>query len=652
MANDSEISYAYTIDPLRKSPEIYDTMSRIQQLDSLVINKIAAGEVIERPASIVKELLENSIDAAATRIEIEVEQGGLERICITDNGMGIHPDDLQLAVTSHATSKIAKADDLFEVQTLGFRGEALASISAVSHFRIRSRTAEYQVAAELKMHASAAQLQQQCAGPVGTTIEITDLFLNTPVRRKFLKRAATEFSYISEQFTRIALAHPQLHFVLKHNGRNVFELPRCENLIERLSLFYGRELTDQLIWVESQADPVQLWGYVAHPSQNKASRKSQYFFLNGRWITDRSLGHAMAEAYRGLLMTGRHAIAFLFWEMPSELVDVNVHPTKAEVRFRDSQQLYRQLLSTLRTQFLSTDLPNQLNMTRSMAESKSVDPTRQLELQHDLANWAKQGLGNQVQHALAPLGSLATDNPMIGPTQSPAALTEQQHTDPGVAIHDEGERLADRETENEPAVANPEVLATVADQYRAMQIHDSYIVLETEEGLSVIDQHALHERVLYEQFRERILHGAVESQKMLVSLSIELSPVEAGLLLDQKDVLAQLGLQLEEFGTNTILLSSYPVMLARADLKKLVHDLADQLQDLKQLDRRELLDSLMHTMACKAAVKAGDRLTKEEVDHLLVYRHVVDDAHHCPHGRPTSLLLSRETLDRQFGRLG
>jgi len=638
-------------------------MSRIQQLDPLVINKIAAGEVIERPASIIKELLENSIDAAGTRIEIEIEQGGLERICISDNGSGIHPDDLKLAVTSHATSKIAQADDLFEVQTLGFRGEALASISAVSHFRIRSREANNDHATELKVYAGKLQPQQRCAGAVGTTIEITDLFLNTPVRRKFLKRAATEFSYISEQFTRIALAHPRLHFVLRHNGRNVFELPPCEKLIERLSLFYGRELTDQLIWVQSQSGPIQLWGYVAHPSQNKATRKNQYLFLNGRWITDRSLGHALAEAYRGLLMTGRHPIAFLFWEMPSALVDVNVHPTKAEVRFRDAQQLYRQLLSTLRTQFLQMDLPNQLDISRTVPPPKTVDPARQLQLQQDVAKWAKRELANQVHSAMAPLGQIPSDSDQETQTDQTdqtahgVAVTNQQlqahmpAADQGETEQNADEQNADEQSATD-AIDETSPISAGTNDYRAMQIHDSYIVLETDDGLSVIDQHALHERVLYEQFRKRILEGAVESQKLLVPLSIEMNPADAGLLLDHQDVLAQLGLQLAEFGTNTILLSSYPVMLARADLKRLVHDIAEQLQNLKQPDRRDILDSLMHTMACKAAVKAGDRLTKEEVDRLLAYRYVIDDAHHCPHGRPTSLMLSRETLDRQFGRLG
>ena len=374
-----------------------DVGSRIQKLSASVVNKIAAGEVIERPASAVKELLENSVDALATRIEVDVAQGGAELIRICDDGEGIHPEDLELAVTSHATSKIADADDLFRVHTLGFRGEALASIAEVSRFRIRSRPRDEPQGTELDVECGIVKEPRPCGCPPGTTIEIRQLFLNTPVRRKFLKSPQTEFAHIVEQFTRIALAHPRLHLVLRHNDRLVHELPATGQLIDRLELFLGSELARSLIPVESEHDGVRLWGYVAHPSQSKATRKGQYLFLNGRWITDRSLQHALSEAYRGLLMVGRYPIAFLFLEMPSDLVDVNVHPTKSEVRFQDSQRLYRQLLSTLRTRFLGMDLDSVLSVG---ARGPGVQPTPQpdaaetLRAQQELAAWAKDQLAN------------------------------------------------------------------------------------------------------------------------------------------------------------------------------------------------------------------------------------------------------------------
>src|SRR5262245_32482286 len=373
-------------------------MPRIQQLSRHVVNKIAAGEVIERPASVLKELLENSVDALATRIDVDIVEGGMELIRVVDDGEGIHPDDLPLAVASHATSKLREADDLFRVQTLGFRGEALASIAEVSRFRIRSRPHDQPTGAEIEVTAGIASPVRPCGCPAGTLIEVRDLFASTPVRRKFLRQPSTEFGHASEQFTKIALAHPRLHLVLRHNDRPVYELPAAEKLLDRITLFFGSDLAKNLIWVESEFEKVRLWGYVGHPSLNKATRKGQYLFLNGRWIQDRSLQHALGEAYRGLLMVGRNPVSFLFLEMPADLVDVNVHPTKAEVRFRESQKLYRQLLSMIRTTFLGMNLNSELQVRPTAAVPapvltpvrSRVDPERQKELQQDLVAWVKE----------------------------------------------------------------------------------------------------------------------------------------------------------------------------------------------------------------------------------------------------------------------
>ena len=367
------------------------------KLETLVVNKIAAGEVVERPGSVVKELLENSLDALATRIDVEIVDGGTELIRIADDGQGIHPDDLTLAVTSHATSKIRGADDLFRVRTMGFRGEALASIASISRLKIKSRQADREHGTEIAVDGGTMAPVQPCGMPCGTVIEVRNLFFNTPVRRKFLRSVPTEFGHISEQFTRVALACPRLAAVLRHNERMVYELPPTDQVLERLKLFFGSDLADRLIWVESQTDSSRLWGYVAHPGESRSTRKGQYLFLNGRFIQDRSLQHALGEAYRGLLMTGRYPVAFLFLELAPELVDVNIHPTKAEVRFRDSQSLYRQLLSTLRTRFLTADLESTVSVPGRLqlaANRPAVDPKQQLDLQLDLAAWAKDSLAN------------------------------------------------------------------------------------------------------------------------------------------------------------------------------------------------------------------------------------------------------------------
>jgi DNA mismatch repair protein MutL len=647
---------------------------RIQQLDSHVVNKIAAGEVIERPASVVKELLENSVDALASRIEVDIAEGGSELIRVVDDGEGIHPEDLLLAVTSHATSKIRSADDLFRVHTLGFRGEALASIAEVSRFRLRSRTGDADVAWEIEVAGGAPGAARACGGPGGTLIEVSQLFANTPVRRKFLKSVSTELGHITEQFTRIALANPRLHLVLRHNQRVVHELPATDRLLERLELLHGAELAKSLIPVESELDGIRVWGFVAHPSQSKSNGKGQYLFLNGRWVTVRSLQHALTEAYRGLMMIGRYPVTFLFLEMPADQVDVNVHPTKAEVRFRDSQKLYRQLLSTVRTKFLSLglNLDSSLRMGDEPSAASPVDrlPTmsaiRQLSLSPVAPTWS----GSPAPFRLFPPlpEPRATMPPAIGVAILPTSTTTpplpsgvgrgegawSAGTSPHASPHPEGEGTTTAPQQIASAAgAVPSQSTAVVATSRAIQIHDAYLVVETDDGMTVIDQHALHERIMYEYLRERVLAGNVESQRMLMPEPVELSATEVGLVVEQRATLAQLGLSVEEFGGNTVLVSSVPVMLSKANIVQLVRDIAERLATPGQnVTRRDLLDELLHMMSCKAAIKAGQRLTPDEIDSLLTQRHLIQDAHHCPHGRPTALTLSRWELDRQFGRLG
>jgi DNA mismatch repair protein MutL len=603
----------------------------IHRLSQSLINKIAAGEVIERPASVVKELMENAVDAGATRIDVSVTQGGLEMIRVVDNGGGIPMEELPLALASHATSKLVEADDLFRVGTLGFRGEALASIAEISRLVLRSRTPESQSGAELEATGGVLGQPTPCGCPVGTMVEVHNLFFNTPVRRKFLRTTATEFGHVSEAFTRIALASPQIHFTLRHNDKPVFELAAGDNWLERIALFFGRELADQLIWVESVDGDVGLSGYAAHPSQSRSHNRMQYFFLNGRPIRDRALQHALGEAYRGLLMVGRQPIAFLSMKMPAELVDVNVHPTKLEVRFQDSGRLYSQLLATLRGKFLTSDLNTRVHPADDSPEA-GHDSDQTAQLRQQLVDWAKgkvaswgtggegRGTGKEVASGQWPVVSESQisnfSNPQsLIPNPSPAPL----------------------QTHDLPA---------------ALQIHNRYLITETEEGVTIIDQHALHERILYEQLRQRVTSGSVETQNLLVPEPVDLSPSETAAALEHRDLLAELGVKIEPFGGNTLLVAGYPAMLANFNPIEVLRDLLERiLAGVKQPDRRDLLDELLHTIACKAAIKAGDRLAPAEITALLEQRHLVEDAHHCPHGRPTALVFTREELDKQFKRV-
>ncbi|HEV3416180.1 MAG TPA: DNA mismatch repair endonuclease MutL, partial [Pirellulales bacterium] len=505
-------------------------MPDIRQLSPSVINKIAAGEVIERPASVVKELMENAVDAGATRIDVALAQGGVELIRVVDNGCGIAAEQLTLAVAPHATSKIREADDLFRVDTLGFRGEALASIAEVSRTVIRSRPPEAAAGAELEISGGQLGPVAPCGCPPGTLIEVHNLFFNTPVRRKFLRATQTELGHSTEAFTRLALAHPDRHFTLRHHDKLLHDLPPTEDWTVRIAAFFGAELADQLIRVESRDGELRLSGYVANPSQSRANQKMQFLFLNGRAIRDRSLQHALGEAYRGLLLTGRYPIAFLEIEMPAEEVDVNVHPTKLEVRFQDGGRIYSQLLGTLRTRFLTTDLTARLQpvLTSSVAVSdptEAHDPNHAARLQTELVAWAKGQLG-QALGATEAMGQLAAASPGAATFAPPIEVPRPQFrplelvrldraTSAGAGSHFPGGgagSLSAGQIAASAALSTAEQIsarptASFRQRSAAIQVHDRYLVAETDEGVVVIDQHALHERVLYEEIREKVLAG-------------------------------------------------------------------------------------------------------------------------------------------------
>jgi DNA mismatch repair protein MutL len=624
-------------------------MPPIRQLPQSLINKIAAGEVIERPASVVKELLENAVDAGSTRIDVSVEAGGMELVRIVDNGCGIPPDELPLALASHATSKISTADDLFSIATLGFRGEALASIAEISHLTLRSRTLDNTSGMQVEVNGGQAGPITPCGCPVGTAVEVRNLFFNTPVRRKFLRAAQTELGHVSEAFIRVALATPAVHFTLRHNDRVVFDLPGSQQWQERIARLFGRQVADALLWVESDDKQVQLSGYVAHPDQSRSNNRMQYLFLNGRFIRDRSLQHSLGEAYRGLLMTGRYPIAFLTLVMPPDMVDVNVHPTKLEVRFQDSSQLYGQLLATLRTKFLGTDLTSRVALPTDDDPTNALDEQQAVRVRQQVVDWAKGQVSSWEAGSSSNLdrGTAAPrDN---SSSHAPLELTRLNRSWTPAAANEGNDETAPASPSASQPDAGPDAPAMAV---KALQIHNRYLVAESEDGVMVVDQHALHERILFEQLRERIQAGAIESQTLLVPEPVDLSPNEVAAALEHRELLAQLGLKIEPFGGATILIASYPAMLANMNPVEVLRGLLEPLfSGGKTPDRRDLLDELLHTIACKAAIKAGDRLSPEEIDALLQRRYLIEDSHHCPHGRPTALVFSREELDKQFRRI-
>jgi DNA mismatch repair protein MutL len=596
-------------------------MPRIHQLPPLVVNQIAAGEVIERPASVVKELLENAVDAGSRRIDIEIEQGGADLIRVVDDGCGIHPDDMALAFASHATSKLHSSDELFRIGTFGFRGEALASIGGVAQVTLQSRPADLPCGAQITCNGGELSAIRPWNGAPGTRIEARHLFYNTPVRRKFLRATSTELGHITEAFTRLALAQcrplrePGLHLTLRHNNKPVHETSAGMSLLDRLALLFGAEVSNALYAMEAQQGATRLTGYIADPACDRGTARMQYLFVNGRWVRDRTLAHALQEAYRGLLMTGRYAVAFLFLDLPADQVDVNVHPTKAEVRFRDSNALHHFVHAVVRDRLRQENLTARLQPSSNLTSPASAMPAVQWSL---TAGPAPQpflpvinGLPNQAARIPAP--APASESPLpVGPSAATLALPPT----------------------------------------KILQLYDTYLVVETQAGMLLIDQHALHERILFEQLKSRVRQGTLEAQRLLIPEAVDLTAEQAARVLELRDALGDLGLGIEDFGGGTVLITSYPALLQRRPPQDVVRAVVDHLSARDRVPEREvLLNDLLSLMACHAAVRAGDRLTPEEMAALVEQRYLADDTHHCPHGRPTALLFSRRDLERQFGRI-
>ncbi len=586
-------------------------MERIHTLPMSVVNRIAAGEVVERPASVVKELLENALDAAPSRIDVALEQGGIALVRVVDNGAGIEADDLPLAVAAHATSKLRVAEDLERITTLGFRGEALASIGEVSRLVIRSRTAAAGSGAAIEVNAGqiGEVVPHGCA--LGTIVESHQLFAHVPARRAFLRAPATEWSHASEAFVRTALAHPAVAMSLSHNDRCIHDLPAAADWRSRIGSIFGTAMSDKLIEVEADDGEIFLHALVGRPEADMASGRLQHLFVVGRPFRDRSILHAVQEAYRGLLLSGRHPIVFLQFALPAEMVDVNVHPAKIEVRFREPSRLYRLVLSALRTNFLSSDMGTRL------------EP----RLREAPAPWFGSPEARAPKPTQAFSGGLFADREFSTPA---AVVIRKEPWEEPVA----------------QAMQAPHITGELA-----VQMHNRYIVVESADGIEVIDQHALHERVLYEWLKSSVARGGLEVQPLLIPERIDLTPAEIELLTEHAETLARAGMRIEPFGGSTVIVTSKPVLAGTAPAAAIVREVIDRLSSSSAGTASSLLvDEVLHGLACQAAIKAGDRLSQTEIDALVRDRFLVQDSHHCPHGRPTGLTLSRQELDRQFRR--
>jgi DNA mismatch repair protein MutL len=575
--------------------------ARIRVLPRAVVDRIAAGEVVERPASVVKELIENALDAGATRIDVEIRGGGRDQVSVRDDGCGMGADDLALAFASHATSKLADVSDLDHIASFGFRGEALASMGAVADCRIVSRERDAPEGREIECRGGAATPVAVAAAAPGTLVEVRQLFKYVPARRKFLRAPATESAHVGGAVQAAALANPGVGFSLTRDGAAAFRVAASDDRLERIARFHGRTLRAALLPVAARDESVSLEGFVARPDAARPTAAGQHLFLNGRPIRDRSLQHAIRHGFEGLITRDRFPVAFLFLTMDPGDVDVNVHPAKLEVRFRDGDRVHRLVAHAVRDALLAADLAPAMTFAAPAAAP---------------AAGAERLAG--VREALTEF--LAAPRPPSSAGQVAA-----------------------------PRPAAPPAAPRAARRY--LQVRDTFLVFETEDGIAVVDQHALHERILLEELSARVAAGSLEVQGLLVPAVVEMAATDVDLLAGEADTLVRLGLAIERFGPTTIAVQSVPALLARRDPAKILEGVAERLREGRGAGGREkLLETLLHSMACRAAVMAGDRLTEEQAAELLRRADLIDTHQGCAHGRPTALRIPFSDLERRFRR--
>ena len=629
-------------------------MGKIHLLPADLANQIAAGEVVERPASVVKELVENSVDAGAKRIVITVELGGKKLIRVEDDGDGMEPEDARLAIERHATSKIRRADDLERIATLGFRGEALPSIASVSHCTLRSRARGTGSGTQIKVNGGTIASATEVGMGEGTTIEVADVFYNLPARRKFLKSDGAESAQVSRIVTQLALCYPEIGFTLTSSGRKVLQCPPVTSLRDRLYQLYGDR--SDLIEVRRDRGDVKVVGYVAGLAEQGSTRGPQNIFVNRRMIKDKTIAHAIIDAYSVASIKERSPEVHLFIEMPLDAVDVNVHPTKAEVRFRDQSFMHE-------------------IVRRALGDTLGRGPVPELQLQPDAAvqllpstlplphaypttfpsRWTADGPPQGGPH-----GSRPYDSMLASPFSEPSA-TAPAGTDlragagagagtGGGAGGGAGGR-AGGGAEVGAGFSRPDT-PTIRPMMPLGQFRDTFIIAVDEEGIAIIDQHVAHERVLFERITERLSSGRLESQRLLEPMLIELPPGGRQALVTHAADLDRLGFEVEEFGGDTLRVGAYPAVLRREDCEAAIRALAE---DLEGLDRGSRVDDAIKqiaaTMACHAAVKANYPLTPEKMAHILDELRRTAYSTICPHGRPVMLRLTKREVEKNFQRI-
>lgn len=609
--------------------------TRIHVLPEELCNKIAAGEVVERPSSVVKELVENAIDAGSGDILVELESGGRKLIRVTDNGSGMDRQDAFLSLERHATSKISTDEDLFALHTLGFRGEALASIASVSRFRLRASASDDGLGHEIYAEGGNIRKSAELGMPRGTSVEVRNLFFNLPARRKFLRKEQTELSHAADVVTKQALAHPEISFRLQHNGRMLLDLRRENGLPERVAALLGRSLLRDMIEVDRDCGDLRLHGLVSQPALNRSATTHIYTFVNGRYIRDRVVQHAVMDSYRQLLMKGRYPVVVLFLELDPAHVDVNVHPTKHEVRFREQGMVHDFIVNGIR---------------------ETLRPSQ----------WLDSTPAQPVAATVATTPYVPTESiPKIDSAESKPTVREAAVDYRTVDQPNEGESVPDTPVEPQYPVQAPtapmEQLAFEtkteddAGFFSGLQLlgqyHQSYLLCQDGDDLLLVDQHAAHERIGFEKLKRSYLEGQVERQQLLFPEMLELDFRSADALLEHREELEKLGFELEPFGGKSFALKGVPPLMADTQVGQLVVDVALELDRIgKSGQLQERIDEILILMACHGVLRANQALTPEESHALLRELDQVDFKAHCPHGRPVMQRLTLSEIEKLFRR--
>ena len=687
-------------------------MGKIVLLDELTINKIAAGEVIERPASVVKELVENSIDAGAINITVEIQNGGISKIRIIDNGSGMNKDDLEFAFERHATSKIRKADDLENVKSMGFRGEALASIAAIAHVELTTKTEDDETGHKIIVEGGKVLEMEDSASQKGTTITVSNLFFNTPVRYKFLKRDFTEAGYIEDAVTRIALANPNIAIKLINGNKTIIQTNGNGDLKTVIYNIYGKEIAEGLLEVNYEYEGIKVTGAIGKPEIARSNRSYQMFFVNKRYIKDKTLSAGVEQAFKGLIPIGKYGVVILNIEIEPNKIDVNVHPTKLEIRFQEEQKVFKAIYHSVKETLLKGDLVKEpekeekieqqtidAKMTTPEIEgSKQEKAEPVLEQKEEVKKPSFMGLFKKKEKDADEFIENYSTNTLeeifaqknVGQTQEIKIPTEEQKEKmdniiekqkelenpiaeeptsknfdemyvktfgklPETQIAEQNSNKIDNKTlkqvENISVFEEKESYNNIPNYKFIGALFSTYIVIEIKDEVYIIDQHAAHERVMYEKVKKNFYSNMEkDSQIMLLPDIIELSHKEKSIVKENTELFKKAGFIIEEFGDNTIRLIGVPSLCMDLDTKELFLEILDEIDTVAITAKQEKEDKFISTIACKAAVKANMKLTKEEVDTLMRQLLVLPNPFTCPHGRPTAIKMTRYDIERKFNR--